>query len=398
MIDESSATFFSPCPRGLESILAEELADLRPQEIAQHSGGVKYSGPFELCYHVNLKSRIASRVLWQIGFHSYRNEQDIYQAALDLPWPTWFSAKHRIKISVSAQHCPLPSLNYLTLRIKDAVCDHFRQEKGIRPSVDTRSPDVGIYVFLDSSTVTLYLDTSGVPLFKRGFRLTTGPTPLRENLAAGILRLAKWTPDQVLLDPMCGSGTILLEAALMAANQAPGLGRRFAFEKLRQYDPRIWKSVCQESRTHRRAIPPSTLFGYDLDPASLQTARINLNSAGFTHCVQLERADILDVRPPHPQGILVTNPPYGVRTGNNEELAAWYPQLGDTLKQHFAGWRTFFLSADARFPKLLGLSPKRKTPLFNGALECRLLEYPIVQGTMRSRKKTVGCHPNLEGD
>lgn len=389
MTGESSATFFSPCPRGLESILAKELEDLSAGKIEEYQGGVKYSGPFDLCYHVNLKSRIASRVLWQIGYHSYQNEQDIYQAALDLPWPTWISAKHRIKVNVSAQHCPLPSLNYLTLRIKDAICDHFRQATNLRPSVDTRSPDVSIFAFLDSNTVTLYLDTTGVPLFKRGFRLAPGPTPIRENLAAGILRLAKWTPDQVLLDPMCGSGTFLLEAALIAANYPPGLGRRFTFEKLRQFDPQVWKSVCQESRTQRRPVPPSILYGYDLDAASLDAARMNLDAAGFTDCIQLEQANVLDVRPPHPQGILITNPPYGVRTGNEEELAAWYPKLGDTLKQHFSGWRTFFLSADARFPKLLGLAAARKTPLFNGALECRLLEYPIVQGTMRSRKKFV---------
>lgn len=386
MTGETSATFFSPCPRGLESVLLQEVSDLGAQAIRPYQGGIQFSGPFDLCYQVNLKSRIASRVLWQIGSHSYRTEQDIYQATRDLPWPTWFPPKHRIKVKVTAQHCSLPSLNYLTLRIKDAICDHFRQATGIRPSVDTRSPDIAIYAFLDSTTMTLYLDTSGMPLFKRGFRLDPGPTPIRENLAAGILRLAQWTSDQVLLDPMCGSGTFLLEAALIAANHPPGLGRRFAFEKLHQFDPQVWKSVCQESRTHRRSVPPSILYGYDLDPASLQAARMNLDAAGFTDCIQLERADVLDVRPPHPQGILVTNPPYGVRIGNDEELAAWYPQLGDTLKQHFAGWRTFFLSADVRFPKLIGLSPKRKTPLFNGALECRLLEYPIVEGTMRSRK------------
>lgn len=389
MTDESSSTFFSPCPRGLEPVLAEELADFRAQSIEPHQGGVKYSGPFDLCYHVNLKSRIASRVLWQIAFHTYRHEQDIYETALDVPWTTWFLPKHRIKVHVSAQHCPLPSLNYLTLRIKDAVCDHFRKVTGIRPSVDTRSPDVNIYAFLDAGTITLYLDTSGVPLFKRGFRLASGPTPLRENLAAGILRLAKWTPQQVLLDPMCGSGTFLLEAALIAANYPPGLGRRFGFEKLRQFDPQVWKSVCQDSRTHRRSVPQSTLYGYDLDAAALHSARMNLDAAGFADSVQLQQGDVLEVRPPHPHGILVTNPPYGVRTGEDDDLTAWYPQLGDALKQHFAGWHTYFLSADARFPKLLGLAATRRTPLFNGALECRLLEYPIVDGTMRSRKKVV---------
>jgi len=389
MTEIASEIFFSPCPRGLEAVLGKELVEFQAQAIDPHQGGVKYAGPFDLCYHVNLKSRIASRVLWQVGQGVYGQEQDIYNLAVGLPWPTWFLPKNRIKVHVSAQHCPLPSLNYLTLRIKDAVCDHFRKATGIRPSVDTRSADVNIYAFLDSMTITLYLDTSGVPLFKRGFRLAPGPTPIRENLAAGILRLAKWTPPQVLLDPMCGSGTFLMEAALIAANYPPGLGRRFAFEKLRPFDPQTWKWVTQESRIHRRNIPSSMLYGFDLDPASLEAARMNLNATGFGDTVYFEQADVLEVRPPHPEGILVTNPPYGVRSGDDDTLAAWYPQLGDSLKKHFAGWQAYFLSADARFPKLLGLAATRKTPLFNGALECRLLEYPIVDGTMRARKKAA---------
>ena len=389
MTDDLSETFFSPCPRGLEPVLSEELTQFGARSIEIHQGGVKYAGTFDFCYHVNLKSRIASRVLWQVGKGEYEQEHDIYDVAFHLPWPSWFLPKQHIKVHVSAQHCPLPSLHFLTLRIKDAVCDKFRQLTGTRPSVDTRSATVNIYAFLDSHQITLYLDTSGVPLFKRGFRLASGPAPLRENLAAGMLRLAKWDPSKTLLDPMCGSGTILLEAAQIAANHPPGLGRRFAFEKLLCFDSQVWKNVCQDSRAQRKSVPPSLLYGYDLEATSLEAARINLEAAGFGDSVRLQQADILDIRPPHSHGVLITNPPYGVRTGNDDILAAWYPKLGDTLKTYFAGWQAYFLSADSRFPKLIGLAATRKTPLFNGALECRLLEYPIVDGTMRGRKKTT---------
>lgn len=379
-------TFFAPCPRGLEAVLGAELEQLGAQDVTDLPGGVSFTGPFALCYAVNLHSRIASRVLWRVFHGTYRDEHDIFQAARTLPWQEWFPVSRTIKVKVSAQQCPLHSLDFVTLRIKDAICDRFRVATGGRPDVATSRPDIRIDAFLDRQTVTLYLDTSGEALFKRGLRAAVTEAPVRENLAAGILRLVSWTAQQPLLDPMCGSGTFLLEAALIARNIPPGLGRRFAFEKLRNFDSREWRALCEAGRARQIPEAPCALYGSDINGTAIQAARANLKAAGLIDAVALKQADILDVKPPAGEGILVTNPPYGVRLGDKEQLAAFYPRLGDSLKQNFAGWRTYFFTADLRLPKLIGLAASRRTPLFNGPLECRLFEFKIVRGTMRKQK------------
>ena len=208
--------FFATCPRGLEQLLAQELQELNAEKIHPVGGGVGFGGDFTLCYQTNLESRIASRILWQVAAGRYRNEDDIYRAAYALRWNDWFEPALTIRVDVTATRSPLRSLGFVTLKIKDAVCDKFRDLSGRRPSVDTRQPDVPIQGHLTDRDFTLYLDTTGDPLFKRGQRIAQGEAPLRENLAAGVLRLAGWAPGTVLLDPMCGSGTFLLEAAQMA--------------------------------------------------------------------------------------------------------------------------------------------------------------------------------------
>jgi putative N6-adenine-specific DNA methylase len=379
-------TFFAPCPRGLEMVLQAELEQLGAQDVVAVPGGVSFTGPFAFCYAVNLHSRIASRVLWRVFHGTYRDEHDIFQAAHALPWHEWFPVSRTIKVKVSAQQCPLTSLDFVTLKIKDAICDRFRAATGVRPNIDTSRPEIRIDSFLHRQTVTLYLDTSGEALFKRGLRTAATEAPVRENLAAGILRLAGWTAQQPLLDPMCGSGTFLMEAALIARNISPGLGRRFAFEKLNNFDSRAWRALCETSRARQKPQSPCIIYGSDIDGAALRTARVNLQAAGLVDVVALKQADILDVKPPAGEGILITNPPYGVRLGDKERLAVFYPRLGDSLKRNFVGWRTYFFTADQRLAKLIGLAASRRTPLFNGPLECRLFEFRIVSGTMRKQK------------
>lgn len=375
--------FFAPCPRGLEAALAGELTALGAQQVEPTPGGAGFAGPFELCYRVNLGSRLASRVLWRLWQGPYRSEQDLYDAAQALPWNDRFSADRSIKVKVSAQQCPLTSLDFATLRIKDAVCDAFRSAGQARPNVDTAAPDIRIDAFLDATQATFYLDTSGEPLFKRGLRQARTEAPLRENLAAGILTLAGWAPDQALLDPMCGSGTFLLEAAQIGRGIAPGLGRRFAFEKLAGFDERKWRALCDDSRASQRPDVLLRVYGSDVNGKALDATRANLDAAGLADAVTLKQVSVLDVKPPEATGVLVMNPPYGVRTGEEAELAAFYPKLGDVLKQRFAGWRAYLFTADLRLPKLIRLTPSRRTPLFNGALECRLYEFQLVQGSMR---------------
>ena len=379
-------TFFATCPRGLEPLLAEELRQLQAERIHIVGGGVEFAGDFLLCYRINLESRIASRVLWQITRNRYRNEDDIYRVAYALPWTEWFDPRHTIRVDISAIKCPLTSLNFVTLRIKDAVCDKVRQLSRRRPTVDTRQPDIPIQGHLTDRDVTLYLDTTGEPLFKRGQRLATGDAPLRENLAAGILRLAGWTAGIPLLDPMCGSGTILLEAAHMALNIAPGLGRHFSFEKFKNFDAHRWRELRQQSTARQKPRLALPIHGSDLSADVLKAARANLTAAGLEKVVSLKRANVLEISAPASAGIIVTNPPYGVRLGEQQALAEFYPKLGDLLKKQFSGWRVYLLSADMRLPKLIRLATSKRTPLYNGAIECRLFEYKMVEGGMRKKK------------
>lgn len=382
-MDSITHRFFAPCPRGLEAVLCDELRELGANHVAATAGGVQFEGAWTLCYRANLESRIASRILWRVGQAPYRNEADVYEAARKLPWHAWFTPRRTIKIKVSAQACPLKSLDFVTLQIKDGVCDRLRFSAGRRPDIDTQNPDLLISAFLDHEQCTFYLDTSGEPLFKRGWRQTAADAPLRENLAAGILRLAGWPHAMALFDPMCGAATIPIEAAWMAQQIAPGSRRRFAFERLFNFDERNWRSLRESSIARELASCPFPIYAVDRDPRTLEAAAANLKSAGVSASVHLSHGDVLDQQPPAPGGLVISNPPYGHRVGETGELAAFYPRLGDWLKQRFAGWTAYFFTGDARFPTLVRLSPSRRVPLFNGALECRLYEFRIVSGSHR---------------
>jgi len=378
-----SEQFFSPCPRGLETPLCNELAELGATGIKATDGGVHFAGDWTLCYRVNLYSRTASRVLWRVATTHYRNEQDIYDTAFALPWGNWFDVSHTIRVNMAAIKCPLKSLDFATLKIKDAICDKFRQLCGERPSVNTHEPDMRIHAFLEESRFTLYLDTSGDALFKRGVRQYTNIAPLRENLAAGILHLTGWKPGMPLLDPMCGSGTFLIEAVQMSLNIAPGISRYFAFEKMKNFNAKKWDEIRNQAIAAQKPVTALPIFGSDLYGDELKTARINLENAGLLEAVTLKQANVLEISAPAENGVLVANLPYGERMGDLEELELLYPQLGDVLKQKFGGWNAYLFTSDLRMPKFIRLSVSKRTPLFNGAIECRLFEYKMVVGGNR---------------
>ncbi len=378
-----SEKFFATCPRGLEALLADELRAQGAENLAPTYGGVAFSGEFELCYRVNLHSRLASRVLWRIGGGEYDNEEDIYQGALSLDWPSLFGVERTIVVKMTAQKSPLTSLEFATLRIKDAVCDRFRDACGKRPDVDIREPGIRIHAFLTATVCTLYLDTSGASLFKRGLRVQAGAAPINENLAAGMIKLSGWRPGVPLFDPMCGSGTILMEAALIALNIAPGSGRGFGFENLARFDSAAWLPIKAAAAAAQLPATPQPIFGRDMFGSSLADARVNLEAAGLDRVIELKQGNVLEVPAPADHGVIVTNPPYGVRIGEQAELLEFYPKLGDWLKRKCAGWNAYILSADMELPKLIRLNATKRTPLFNGALECRLFEYKIVAGSAR---------------
>lgn len=384
-MDSTNARCFAPCPRGLEHVLEQELTHLGIQVSGRTEGGVAFLGSLETLYRANLESRMASRILQEIAHVPYRDEQDVYAAAFALPWPQWFSSSRTIKVKVSARQCPLKSLDFITLRVKDAVCDKFMKVQCARPSVNTQRPDIRIDAFLDATHLTMYLDTSGEPLFKRGFRQSTVDAPLRENLAAGILNLAGWNGTTPLLDPLCGGGTIPLEAAMMARRIAPGLGRHFAFEHLSDFDHSLWKTVLKQAEAKRLPDCPAPIFASDRDPRAVQIAGEHFCRAGVNHDIALTREDLFEMTPPQEPGTLIMNPPYGVRLGTQSDLDEFYPRLGTWLKTRCVGWRVYLLTGDLRAPKLIGLAPSKRMPLFNGALECRLYEFLIVQGGARRR-------------
>ncbi|WP_373378495.1 class I SAM-dependent RNA methyltransferase [Cupriavidus nantongensis] len=409
--------FFAPCPRGLESALAEELreiaampgmAALAPFTVHQEvPGGVNFSGEMAAAYAVNLHSRIASRVLLRVAARGYRHEDDIYTLARGVRWEQWFSPDESLRVDITSHKSPLRSLNFTALRVKDGVCDAMRERLGARPSVDTVSPDVRIYAHLTERDCTLYLDTSGEPLFKRGWRTEKGEAPLKENLAAGILRLAGWVPGQTFrpfYDPMCGSGTFLVEAAQVALGIAPGGSRSFAFEWLKGMDTKAWQKLKSDAQRARMLASADELqvVGSDISTDMLAITRANWERAGLPGEARTKQVDARFVQPPFDEpGLLLMNPPYGERIAVRgqrrapedeqprdevEEAAAnqFASAFATTLKQHFAGWQAWVFTGDLGFPRRLRLKESRRTPLYNGNIECRLFRFDMVRGANRA--------------
>jgi putative N6-adenine-specific DNA methylase len=376
--------FFSTCPRGLEQLLADELKGYGASKINTTEGGVNFSGDDEVLYRVNIESRLASRVLVEIKNGFYKNETDLYKAAFHTDWEKWFDVKKTFKVSTNAIYSPLKSLDFITLKIKDAVCDYFREKQGQRPSVNIREPDIKIHTFLNKNKYFLYLDSSGAPLYQRGFRLSSVKAPIRENLAAGIIMLSGWKPGETFYDPMCGSGTFLIEAAMMAKNQAPGLNRKFDFMKWKNFNQKKFNEVFSSIKNKVKPNAFFNIFGSDIEMGAVRSSYRNLDNAGLSDCIKLSCSQFEETKAPNNHGILITNPPYGERIGEEEGLIKSYPEWASHLKKAYAGWRTYFLTNDLTMPKHMRLKPTKKTPLFNGALDCRLFEINIVAGSNRS--------------
>ncbi|WP_342032445.1 class I SAM-dependent RNA methyltransferase [Neisseria sp. CP9] len=375
-------SLFVTCPRGLEAPLSQELEQFKCQDIRAVDGGVACKGGMEQVYRINLHSRTASRVLLRLTKSGYRNEQDIYKAAKNIRWTDWFDLEQTFKVKVEGKRAQVKSLDFVGLKIKDAVCDVFRDACDARPSVGKIRPDIRIHAFIDERDIQIFIDTSGEALFKRGYRQDTGEAPMRENLAAGLLLLAGYDGTQPFQDPFCGSGTIVIEAAWIATRRAPGLMRRFGFEKLKNFDAALWKKLQHEAETQIRPAP-AAISGSDNDRYMIRAAVANAQAAEVDTFIRFEVKDAQDTRPNGEGGILISNPPYGVRLAEVQALQALYPQLGAWLKQHYAGWLAGMFTGDRDMPKFMRLSPKRKIPLYNGNLDCRLFLMDMVKGSNR---------------
>ncbi|TKR56145.1 class I SAM-dependent RNA methyltransferase [Allopusillimonas ginsengisoli] len=374
---------FAPCPHGLEAALASELQALGFDDAQADRAGCRFHADWDGILRANLYSRLATRILVQVAQAPVRQEDDILDLAQNTPWERWFGAEQTLRVDTSAIRSPMQSLQYCNLRAKDGICDRLRDHEGARPDIDTVRPDARVHLFLDETSATLYLDTSGESLFKRGWRLDKGEAPLRENLAAGLLALSGWDPSSALLDPFCGSGTILIEAAWIALGVPSGIWRPFGFERLRNHDARHWRDIKEEARSHIATQLDSPLVGYDLNPQALEAARANLERARLTpDAIRFEQGDARTVPPPADTGWLVTNPPYGERMPDDVSLWADWSQ---NLKRNYSGWSVNVISSDLDLPSQMRLKPLRRYPIHNGALDCRLFSFEMVEAGYRNK-------------
>ncbi|MBN2359720.1 MAG: bifunctional 23S rRNA (guanine(2069)-N(7))-methyltransferase RlmK/23S rRNA (guanine(2445)-N(2))-methyltransferase RlmL [Deltaproteobacteria bacterium] len=392
----SSYDLFATAPRGMESLLADELRAIGAPEVSVRRAGVALRGTLELGLRCCLWSRVASRVLLEIASFEADSPDALYRGVRDIDWNTHLGPDQTFAVDFSQARSPMTHTLFAALRVKDGIADQFRAVHGRRPSVDLERPDLRLHVHAEATAITVYVDLSGGSLHRRGYRTEAGEAPLRENLAAALLLRARWpevaATGQPLLDPMCGSGTFAIEAALMAAGIAPGLCRaHHGCVGWRQHDAAAWSRLLAEATAQReQAHCRAPIIGSDLDAAAVRIAIANAQRAGVSQLVHFERRDLsccheLLGRRAGP-GIVVVNPPYGERLGQRDALRPLYATLGATLREHFSGWRAYVLASDDALTRALRLRATRRWHVFNGAIECRWLELPIADAAERARR------------
>ncbi|TVQ94183.1 MAG: hypothetical protein EA397_02505 [Deltaproteobacteria bacterium] len=380
--------FVATVSRGLEPVLAQELAELGIGGIRQERAAVRFSGPLAVGYRACVGSRLASRVLLEIAEVPAPDGDALYEGARQIPWQEHLGPRETLAIRFAGKNRKIRHPHYGALRVKDAICDALRDREGARPSIDRDDPDVQVQVHLRGGRAGLSIDLSGSPLHLRGRDRDGGPAPLRETLAAGLLLLSGWPSrgpqGALLVDPMCGSGTIVAEAVEILDGLSPGLRREhWGFSCWRGHHEPIWRDVLAEARDRARPAGPIQIFASDLDPAQVERTRDNLERAGLAGRVQIRQAALTEAEPPGsgrdelPHGLVVTNPPYGVRLGEEDEVLALWRTLGNVLRRRFLGWEGWILAGDPELAKGLGLRPRARHVIFNGPLEGRVLEVPI---------------------
>ncbi|MES3039301.1 MAG: THUMP domain-containing protein [Bdellovibrionota bacterium] len=370
--------FLATCPRGLNEVLQQEIKAMGVSARDTIKSGVFFEGTWEDCYKVNLYSRIASRVVKPLlDFVAYQPEE-LYEHVRSHDFTKYIDKDQTFSIDASSEESKLGDQRYVAMKVKDAIADQFTDAFGSRPDVARENPDMIIVVKVFKNRFNIFLDTSGDSLFKRGYRMETREAPMKENLAAGLLALAEWKEEQPLIDPMCGSGTILIEAALRQKNIAPGvLRKRFGFQNLKNYNEDTWKKLVDEAIDKEREDVTPILFGYDIDRKALEAARANARRAGVDDIITFQKENVGTLTSPIPEGVVITNPPYGARLGDEDNLRDVYRDFSHTLKVGFKGWDAWILSGNKDLIGDLKLKSSRKHFVFNGPLECRFLKYSM---------------------
>ena len=387
--------FVAVVGRGLEELLADELHEIGVRRIEPRRGAVLFQGKLADGYRAVLWSRLASRVLLRLGRGEVRNAGQLYDAAASIPWEDHIARERTLAVRFVGRSPEIRDERFGAMKTKDAIVDRLRASHGVRPDVDPKRPDVPLQVHLDHGTATFFLDLAGDPLHLRGGGgRAAGVAPLRETLAAALLRMAGWparaAAGESFFDPFCGSGTILVEAASVLQRQAPALGRqRFGFLGWRGHEPELWDHLVGEARAlvEPASVVAGRLAGGDIRARSVSGARANLARFGLADVIALSHGDVRGLHPPADStpGLLLTNPPYGERLGDAERWLPLYRDLGDRLRHAFLGWHAAILVGNKSHAAALGLRPSARHPVYNGPIECRLLEIPIASTPPRGR-------------
>jgi 23S rRNA (guanine2445-N2)-methyltransferase / 23S rRNA (guanine2069-N7)-methyltransferase len=383
-------TWFATTAKGMEDLLASEVRALGGRDADVVRAGVSFAGPLEVAYRVCLWSRVANRVLLPLARFAAPTPQALYDGVRTVRWWEHLDARRTLAVDCALSYSQITHSHFAALKTKDAIVDQLRARTGARPSIDVAHPDVRVNVYLHADRAVVSLDLSGASLHRRAYRQGGGAAPLKENLAAAVLLLADWprlaTAGAPFIDPMCGSGTLPIEAALMAARIAPGRRRTyFGFRGWHGHQPAVWARLCREAEEQEirdpKRLPP--IHGHDASAAAVRGALVNVEHAGLHGRVHIEKRTLADSAPIAARGprdlpgIVVVNPPYGERLGDSAALGALYAELGDTLRRKFPGWTGYVLTGNPDLGKRIGLRSARRHVLYNGAIECRLLVFPI---------------------
>ena len=382
------AHFYASCPQGMADLVEQELQSFGLKTWEKTSGGVVFESNWAGCYKANLNSRYASRILKPIlDFPAYQNDE-LYHNIRKHDFTKYIKPDQTLAIDVVVKECMLNDQRFVAMKIKDAIVDQFRDKYGVRPDVDSKSPDLRIHVRGIKNQFAVSVDTSGHSLFMRGYRLMTGEAPLKENLAAGLLGLAEWDKKTAIVDLFCGSGTILIEAAMMALNVAPGLQRKsFGFMNLLDFDEDVWQKVVQEAIEGEKEELDFKFYGNDIDKKVLDIAKKNAKSAGVEQFIEFKTTPVAVALPPEEKCLVICNPPYGSRIGDEDNLKDVYRDLGFTLKHRFTGCEAWVLSGNKDIMQEMKLKSTRRHFVYNGNIECRFLKYEMYEGSHRKPKE-----------
>jgi putative N6-adenine-specific DNA methylase len=370
---------------GLEEILASELKELDAKNIRLGNRAVTVRGNKELLYRINYSLRTAVCVLKPLLTFNARNEDELYKKTLAIEWDRIFGLQQTFAIESVVYSSIFKHSQYAALKVKDAIVDQYRQKTNHRPDVDTENPDILINLHIAEEKVTLSLNSSGEPLFKRGYRIAGQQAPLNEVLAAGLIKLSGWNAHTNFIDPMCGSGTLLIEAALIANNIPPGIFRKkFSFENWPDFDHKLFHSLINVYKNEKPKTFEHKIIGADISPGAIKIARKNIKNAFLHNKIELCISSFEDLNPNIHLGIMITNPPYGERIKQNN-IQMFYKNFGDILKKKFAGYEVWILSSNKDAMKHIGLHPSKKIKLMNGALECMYNKYEIYSGSKQQK-------------